>query len=216
MSARSYNATDYSSLKRSWQNMILIWTAITRVKYATLLFLFMLTLEGVPCMCYGPKMKGFSVQCNHTTKFPIQDYFLQKNLLLRVLYCFNVVCPRNYYWSELSFSSYRFGSEISNKSAHKPMKSRLFQGGITAHCFRPDKFIIQFAIKNTSNCLIHNYQCDTLRPITSLENNPGQKGTMTWLKVSVEDWDECRKITKPPPQNIPVTFLDSQSYLNYN
>lgn len=67
------------------------------------------------------------------------------------------------------------------------MKSRLFQGGITAPYCRPDKILIQFTIKITSNCLIHNYLCDTLRSVTYPENNLGRKGTMTWLKVSVED-----------------------------
>lgn len=69
---------------------------------------------------------------------------------------------------------------------------------------RADKILIQFTPKNHIKLpnLLPNL-ADTMWSVTCTENNQGQKGTMTWLKVSVEDWDELRKQkTHKPLQKI--------------
>lgn len=63
---------------------------------------------------------------------------------------------------------------------------------------RADKILIQFTPKNHIKLpnLLPNLT-DTMWSVTYTEHDPGQKGTITWSKVSVEDWTELRKQNKP-------------------
>ena len=132
LSAIPYHKTDYPSLfvkELTQQDSNLNCNLQCEIRYIAI-FIY---IEIGGCAFYvvlATNERIFStVQSIPEIKFPIQDCFLQKNLLLKILH---------YFYEHFIIPCATLQEITSNRSGLKTVKSKLFQGGMTAPSCRAD------------------------------------------------------------------------------